>query len=642
MGRKERLRRERATLKAPADATPTLRHRQPSVLLASALVVLAGTVAYLNSFRGVFVFDDIPGIVENTTIRSLWPLSTVLSPPTGGTPVQGRPFANLTLAVNYALGGTNTFGYHLVNLVIHLLAGLTLLAIVRRTIADTKPARPIAGSAVGIATAVALIWTVHPLTTEAVTAMVQRTESLAGLLYLLTLYLSIRGAGSPTPARWYALAIVSCGLGMATKETMVSAPIMVFAYDTIFLSGSAREALRRWRGFYLGLALTWTVLFGILAVDRFSRGTSAGFGYGVTSWQYARTQCWAILHYLRLSLVPYPLVLDYGTGIARSAIEIVPGAIVVAALLAGTVFALARVRWLGFLGLWFFAILAPSSSFVPLVTQTVAEKRMYLPLAAVVTLVVVCGRLAWGHVTRPMLGPGDRAKPRWHLVLPALVTVIVITLTLMTRARNLDYQSAMRMWQDTVNKMPQNFRAHAELAVLLRRAGQLPAAIAEGTKAIDLNPALTDGYYNRGLAYESAKQPAKALADYSKAIEHDPTLAEAYNNRGKLYGTLGQYELALSDLSKAIELRPGDAEAYVNRGTVNSLLGRKPQAVADYTKALDITPSDPDVLRGRAVAAFGAGDLDLAWADAETCSRLGRPLDDRFIEALRRARAEHR
>lgn len=642
MGREGRRRREQRASKSVHKGEPQPARRRPPFAFGALLVVLAGTLAYANSFRGVFLFDDIPGIVENATIHSLLPLSNVLSPPGGGTPVQGRPFANLTLAVNYALGGTNTFGYHLFNLVIHLLAGVTLLAIVRRTIAETGPARPIADSAVGISTAVALIWTVHPLTTEAVTAMVQRTESLAGLLYLLTLYLSIRGAGSPTPARWYALAIVSCGLGMATKETMVSAPIMVFAYDTIFLSGSARGALRRRRGFYLGLALTWLVLLGILAADHFSRGTSAGFGYGVTSWEYARTQCWAILHYLRLSLVPYPLVLDYGTGIARSAVEIVPGAIVVVALLVGTAFALVRVRWLGFLGLWFFAILAPSSSFVPLVTQTVAEKRMYLPLAAVVTVVVVCGRLAWSRLSRPKLGSGDRTKPQWHLVLPALVTVIVIILTLMTRARNVDYQSAMTMWQDTVNKMPQNFRAHAELAVLLRRAGQLPAAIAEGTKAIGLNPALTDGYYNRGLAYESAGQLAKALADYSKAIELDPTLAQAYNNRGKVYGMLGRYELALADLSKAIELRPHDAEAYVNQGTVNSLLGRQQKAVADYTKALEITPSDPDVLRGRAVAAFDAGNLDLASADAEACSRLGRPLDDRFVEMLRRARAGHR
>lgn len=594
MGRKERLRRERATKKVSASSEPTRRDSRRSILFGVALVVLVGALAYSSSFRGTFLFDDIPGIVKNTTIRSLWPLSTVLSPPGGGTPVQGRPFANLTLAVNYALGGLNPFGYHLVNLVIHLLAGLTLLAIVHRTIAGTEPARPLAGSAVGIATAVALIWTVHPLTTEAVTPMAQRTESLAGLLYLLTLYLAIRGASAPSPARWYGLAVVSCGLGMATKETMISAPIIVFAYDTIFLSGSFGGTLRRRRGLYIGLALTWAILLGIMAADHFSRGTSAGFGYGVTSWQYARTQCWAILHYLRLSLFPYPQVLDYGTWLARSASKVVPGAIVVIALFAATVVGLKRAPWLGFLGLWFFAILAPSSSFIPLVTQTVAEKRMYLPLAAVVTCVVVCGRLAWERL--PRLGRAGSAlasQRRW--VLPLVVAAIAGTFATMTHARNLDYRSGLVMWQDVANKRPQSFRAHAELAVQLRRAGQLNAAIAEGTRAIELNPADAEAYYNRGLAYESVKQPARALADYSKALDIDPGMAEAYNNRGKLYGVLGQYQPALQDLSKAIALRPDDAEAYVNRGSVNFLLGRARAAVADYSRALEITPGDPDV-----------------------------------------------
>jgi len=400
MGRKQRLRRERAALNPQGNVIPALKRRQPAVLLAGALVVLAGIIAYANSFENPFVWDDFPGIVENTTIRYLWPLSSVLSPPGSGSPVQGRPMANLSLAVNYAFGGTNVFGYHLFNLVVHLMAGLTLLAIVRRTIAETEPARGIVDSAWGVSVAIAVIWTVHPLLTEAVTYIMQRTESMVGLFYLLTLYCVIVGIGARHPARWYGLAVVSCGLGMATKEVMVTAPLVVLAYDAVFFSGSPREALRHRRGLYLGLALTSLVLAGLLAANSFSRGASAGLGAGVTSWQYARPQCWAILHYLRLSLVPYPLVLDYGVGVAHSAVEIVPGAVVVAVLVLGTAAALAKVPWLGFLGVWFLAILAPTSSFVPVITETVAEKRMYLPLAAVVTFVVVGGRLAWGRLVR--------------------------------------------------------------------------------------------------------------------------------------------------------------------------------------------------------------------------------------------------
>jgi hypothetical protein len=357
-------------------------------------------VAYVNTLHNPFFFDDDLTILKNPTIQSLFPLSVVLSPPAGGSPVQSRPFVNLSFALNYAIGGTNTFGYHLANLGIHLLAALTLMGIVRRTLAETEPCRPLADSAVGLSCAIATIWAVHPLDTEAITYVTQRTESLAGLLYLATLYGVIRGAHSERPVPWYVLAVAASALGMASKETMVTAPVVVMAFDGVFLSGSVRKAWRQRKSLYAGLALTWLVLVYDLASNGLARSTGAGFGGEMTVWQYAETQCWAILHYLRLAVIPHPLVLDYGEWTARSAADIVPGAVVVAVLLAGTAIALVRLPWLGFLGVWFFAILAPTSSVVPLPAQTVAEKRMYLPLAAVVTAVIVLSYLGWRWLTR--------------------------------------------------------------------------------------------------------------------------------------------------------------------------------------------------------------------------------------------------
>ncbi len=606
------------------------------------IVVAAGTITYLSSFRGVFVFDDIPGILENTTIRSLWPLSRVLSPPSDGSPVQGRPIANLSFALNYAVGKNAVFGYHLLNLTVHLLAGLALLGVVRRTVAETDPARRIADSALGVATAVAVIWTVHPLLTEAVTVVVNRTESLVGMFYLLTLYCVIRGSRAPHPARWYGAAVTLSALGMGTKEVMATAPVIVLAYDAVFLSGSVREATRRRRALYVGLASTWLILGRLLASDRFSRGVAAGLGLGVSPLRYAATQGWAVLHYLRLSFVPHPLVLDYGTWTARTFWQIAPGMAVVVALLSGTALALARAPWLGFLGVWFFGILLPSSSLVPLVAQTVAEKRMYLPLAAVVTLTVVLGRLAWGRVAGSPSSAAVRAVTIRRWLPAAVVTILAGGLAFLTHARNLDYHSALTIWRKNVADVPGSARAHGELAVLLRKAGQLDAAVAEGSKAIELDPTLAAAYYNRGLAYDSGHQLTRALADYAKAVELAPGFAEAYNNRGRILGILGKYQEALADLSRAIELRPGDAQAYVNRGNVNAARGRPVQAVADYTRALAIEPGDPATLRSRAAAHFATGELELAWTDVEACARLGGPVDPAFVEALRRERATRR
>src|SRR5207249_870179 len=147
------------------------------------IIIAAGLCAYLNSLRGPFIFDDIDAINENPHIRKLWPLAEVLSAPRQ-TPVAGRPVVGLSLAINYALGGLNVCGYHVFNLATHMLAGLTLFGIVRRTLQRHPLEDQPSGSPTWFALAVALTWMLHPLQTEAVTYVIQRAESLMGLFYL--------------------------------------------------------------------------------------------------------------------------------------------------------------------------------------------------------------------------------------------------------------------------------------------------------------------------------------------------------------------------------------------------------------------------------------------------------------------------
>ena len=293
-----------------------------AVPLAAGLIVLATLAAYANSFQGVFVFDDQPSIVDNPTIRHLWPIWRVLFPPSHGETVSGRPLLNLTFAVNYALGGLNPWGYHAVNLAIHVLAALPLFGILCRTL-RLPPLRDRFGrSATLPALAISLLWAVHPLQTESVTYVAQRAESLCGLFYLLTLYCFIRGATIDPASRsavrrpplWYSAAIFSCLLGMATKEVMATAPLMVLLFDRTFLAGSFAQALRRRWGLYLGLAATLGGLAYLVVATPAGRGGTAGFATpeALGAWEYIRSQPAAILHYLRLAVWPHPLCIDYG------------------------------------------------------------------------------------------------------------------------------------------------------------------------------------------------------------------------------------------------------------------------------------------------------------------------------------------
>lgn len=573
----------------PAEAAPPEQVR--AILAATALVVAVGAAAYWNSLHNGFVFDDFPAILDNPTIRHVTSLGRVFSPPGGGSPVKGRPLVNLSLALNYALGGTSVFGYHVFNLAVHLLVALTFMAVLRRTIVRTAPGGTVSRSAVALSTAAALIWTVHPLATEAVGPIVNRSESLVGFFFLLTLYCVIAAAASRRPGRWYVLGITACALGMWTKEVMVTAPVVVLAYDSIFLSGSVRKALRLRRGFYIGLALTWLLLAYELVASGFSRGTSAGFGGWMTPWQYARTQCWAILHYLRLAVVPYPLVFDRGEWIASSAWEIVPGALAVGLLLVGTAVALRRTPRLGFLGIWFFCILAPTSV-VPIPAQTVAEKRMYLPLMAVVAGAVLLADLGWRRLTVRWSEGGGAVRAARRMLPAAAVVIPVAAFGFLTHQRNSAFRDNLTIWEDTVARVPDNARAQDNLGAALIVAGRFAEAEEHLERAVALDSGFAGAYLNLALAQGQGGHLVAALRSAERSVELDPDDSTAETTLVDILARLGRWEQALA-VAKAFVLRaPDDARANLLYGTVLERLGRRREGEVYVARARAI---DPDV-----------------------------------------------
>ena len=366
------------------------------------MIVLAGLAAYSDSFHGPFIFDD-RSFIEAPAARSLWPPGPILS--------GQRPVVQASLALNRIIGGPGATGYHLFNVAMHLLAALTLFGVVRRTL--RMPAlrgRFDEKTGAALAFCAALLWALHPLQTEAVTYVIQRTESLMALFYLVTLYCFIRAVKSPDRVAWHIAAVAACALGMGSKEVMVSAPLIVLLYERTFVAGSFREALRRHWGLYLGLAATWLILARSVLEAFGPRAQSAGFNLpGLTSLQYAQSEFGVILHYLRLAFWPAGLCLDYDWPIAKSAADIAPGAIVVGILLAATIWALVRRPVWGFAGAAFFLVLAPTSSIMP-IKDLAFEHRMYLPLAALVATVVLAAYRIGQDAGAPARGNRRGAK----------------------------------------------------------------------------------------------------------------------------------------------------------------------------------------------------------------------------------------
>jgi protein O-mannosyl-transferase len=545
------------------------RVEQRPVWLAALALAVAGAAAYHNSFSVPFLFDDRPAIVANPSLQSF---ATSLSPPASGATVSGRPLLNLSFALNHALGGTKVIGYHVVNLAIHLLAGLALFGTVRRTLLLPRLRERFGAAATSLAFAGALLWTVHPLQTESVTYLAQRAESLAALFYLLTLYAFIRGATSRDPSRWPVLSLASCLLGVACKETVVTAPLLVLLYDRTFLAGNFRAAWRERGRWHLALAGSWA-LVAALALANSNRGGTAGFGSGISPWDYSLTQTRAILLYLRLALWPSPLVFDYGTPLLSGLHAIALPLIALVTLLVLTFIALRRRPALGFLGGWFFLLLAPSSSFIPIASQTIAEHRVYLPLAALSVGLVL--------TLHAFLRRGAM------IVMGALV----LACTAATVARNHVYRSALSIWSDTVAKQPSNPRAHFSLALILDQAGDKTGAESHFRSALRLDARNPEVHLALGDLLLVQRRTPEALAAFDTAIALAPASALAHFGAANALAQSGDLAAAISHYTRALELRPDYAPAHTNLATALLLAHRPEAALPHYEAVLRTDPS---------------------------------------------------
>jgi len=583
---------------APAAAPGPLRALAPAGLIA--LAILA---AYHNCYRAPFVYDDQAAIVDNASIRHLWPPWDALLSPPADTTVGGRPVANLTLALNYALGGTRVWGYHALNVLIHILGALALFGVARRTLAGPALRGRFARDAAALALGVALLWSVHPLQTESVTYVVQRVESLMGLFYLLTLYCFIRSTEAARPAGWQACAVAACALGMATKEVMATAPLVVLLYDRTFAAGSFREAWRRRRGLYLALAATWLPLAALVARTGWSRAGSAGFNAGVPAADYWLTQAEALARYVGLAVWPRPLVFEYGPFRVHSLAAVLPFAGVVAALAAATGAALRRRPALGFLGAWFFVILAPSSV-VPVATQSMAEHRMYLPLAAAAAA-AVAGSYAWA---------GRRSWPA--------LAALALLLGILTAGRNRAYATDLGLWTDTVGKRPDNANARNNLGLALFRAGRTAEAIREYRAALELQPAYPGVLNNLGNALDSSGDPREAIGCYEAALRLEPGFAAAHYNLARALERTGRTPEAIGQFEQALRLEPGRADARCGLGEALARSGRAAEAIEQFEAALRIRPDLARAHFGRANLLAQAGRTQEAIGAFEEALRL--------------------
>jgi tetratricopeptide (TPR) repeat protein len=358
------------------------------------------------------------------------------------------------------------------------------------------------------------------------------------------------------------------------------------------------------------------------------------------------------MRYLWLSFWPHPLVFDYGAEWVKDAVDIIPAALAVIILVGGTLFALKRQPVLGFVGAWFFAILAPSS-LVPGPRQTVAEHRMYLALAAVISLAVLAV-YAWG---------GRRTLIAWF--------ALAFGLGWLTVSRNENYRSERSIWSDTVAKCPGNRwgqcnlglilsdhgqpaealkhlqlglklapddpAAHNDLGLALAKLGRLQEAVAQYEAALRIRPEFAEAHNNLGLALLELGRSDEALEHLEKALKLSPRLATVHFNLGKALAKVGRIDEAITRYKQAIQINPGDAGACTNLGNVYNQIGRISESIAWYETAVKTDPNDATAQYNLAMALAQGGRISEAIDHFQATLRI-RPDDtearDRLTQLL--------
>ncbi|MES1256357.1 MAG: tetratricopeptide repeat protein [Acidobacteriota bacterium] len=583
-------------------------------------IVLAGLATYANSLHGPFVLDDLLSVVYNDDIREGRHIWSVLFSSNQDTSVAGRPLAHLSFAANYALGGLDVRGYHVWNIAVHVACALLVFGVVRLTLERPRLA-PIVGShAVSLAFASALIWELHPLNSEVVDYLTQRTESMMALFYFLTMYASARGLASGGAGRWEWLSVASCAVGMTCKESMATAPAMVVLYDWIFGFASLRDALRtRWR-LYVGLAATWAIVVWLTWSG--SRSASAGFATDVHPWTYLLNQTIMITRYLRQAVWPSSLVVFYGWPAPLGLSDVLAPAVFLVALLVLTVVALARWPALGFVGAFFFGTLAPTSSIVPIATEVGAERRMYIPLTVLVVLAVISARVVWNRVER-LRSPDTQRAVVWRVVPLAVLGIVIVGLAAATMARNREYRSNLALLHTVVERWPTSPAEHMLGAALVdsgeHEAGlvHLRAATVGAPRAyLDLGVELfKDGKLDEAVS--SLQSLIRIWASPPAVHPHwqAPLRDEVVSARkimGRAFARQGRWEEANTQFQEALAMSPADADVRALIGDAFFGLHAFDDAIRYYRAHLGARPNDVLALGGLGMALAVTGRFDEA------------------------------
>ncbi|UCD83573.1 MAG: tetratricopeptide repeat protein [Deltaproteobacteria bacterium] len=562
--------------------------RFESYLLVISLIAVIALLVYQNSFGAGFQFDDFKAIVDNASIRDIKNLPLIFS--SNGT----RPILFLSFALNYHFGGASTWGYHLVNLLLHILNGVLVYLIIV-VLSKTYSPNSLNRRANVVAIFPTVFFLVHPIQTEAVTYVISRSSVLCTTFYLLSLYLFIRTRENGKPALSinpgrtgnFIFSIIFFLLALFTKETAATLPIIIILYDYVFILRRKPENIKGMFRLGLNYIPFWIILLSLLILRYSTLGALGNTEFSRSMYSNILSGLHVMVGYLNLFFFPHNQSADpdFSASTSLREPEVIFSILIIAVIIIVALRLYKKIPLFSFGIFWYFIALLPTSSIISL-QDVMAEHRAYLPS---IGFFMSIGALI-AKFSEDMAG-----KQYFRFYASRLIGALILVFMIFsvgTIKRNLVWIGNINLWKDATKKAPLKDRVHANLGLSYEQRGLLDEAIIEYNRCLKINPVNVEAIFDLGNTYHKKGWIDKAIEQYRKSISLDPKHTKSHFNLGiMLYKQDLNYE-AIEEFEETLRLNPNYADAHSNLGVVyyNNLKDNK-RALFHFRRALKLNPN---------------------------------------------------
>jgi tetratricopeptide (TPR) repeat protein len=588
-------------------------------------------------------FDDDVYVTQNSYIQSgitldglRWAFSTTYAE-------FWHPLTWLSLMFDYQFFGLNAGGYHLTNLILHIMSALLLFWLFNRMTGSIWRSALVAG-----------LFALHPLRVESVAWIAERKDVLSAFFWMLTLCLYVYYTEKPAIIR-YVLVLFSFVCGLMSKSMVVTLPVVMILLDywplgrlqsqkigtnltdavpvstnkegkkTKSKKGDLKRKISPPHDHKLsetkigGIIPLWqlrekipffifSAFFSILTYYAQHQPSIKDYPFSLGS-RIANAPV-SFVTYLEKTFWPHNLAIVYPFSEQLPVWQVLGAALLIVFISAAVIATVKRLPYFFVGWLWYAITILPVIGIIQ-VGDPMADRYIYLPSIGIAIM------LAWGV---PSFIKSEEIRKK--ILFPAGIAVLAI-LAFLTWQQCGYWKNSTALFNHALQVTKDNYLAYNARGVIYAKSGQYQPAIDDFKEAIRIQPGYANAYYNRGLAYAKLGQYQQAIEDLNEEIRLQPVYADAYYNRGTAYSELGQYQRAIEDYNEAIRLKLDSVFVYYDRGVSYVKLGQYQRAIEDFNEAIRLKQDYADAYNGRAIASLSQGNKEFGCRDAKKACDLG-------------------